>query len=166
MRRLIGAMILCAVAVLSAGCALAETAGPGEDFFDRGREALMLLSLGETDRALEVLDFAFDAESMQSEEGFRQFVSNSFSLLDSGVVQSEVAVCWLGEDGIWRLGLPIVEPAAGDIEVLVLDSCDLTVFCGYSATTWGLLEEEVALAPEAYWNVEYLPGTPVLMADE
>lgn len=166
MKRLNRMIILCLALLVSLGCARAQSVEPDEVFFNRGREAIMSLASGDVDAALETLDFSFDPGSSLSEENFRRFASDAFSLLDSGAVQSEIAVCWLDEGGKWHLGIPVVEPVAGDIEVLVLDSWDLISFTGYSATTWFGLQDEVARSWAFYWNEEYLPAAPVLMADE
>ena len=58
------------------------------------------------------------------------------------------------------------EPVSWDVEVIVLDSRDLQIYCGYSLTDWGTLEETALTAPYAVWNVEYLPTAPMLFADE
>ena len=166
MRRQIWMIILCLCALLTTGCALAEPVEPDDVFFDRGKDAMMLLASGDVDGALDVLKFSFEAGSSQSEEDFKRFVSDAFSLLDCGAVQSEVAVCWLDEGGMWHLGIPVVEPVTGDVEALVLDSWDLTAFSGYSASTWGRVQEAVAKSWAFYWNEEYLPAAPVLLADE
>ena len=165
MKKRMLAMALCLMLMLS-GSAMAEELTPMDDLFERAKEALALLSYGEVDQALELLDFAFDVESGLTEDTFREFVEESLTLLDSGSVQLEVAVCWLDEAGVWHLGIPLVEPVSWDVEALVLDSRDLKAFSSYSASDWGTLEEASALAEEVYWNLEYAPGATVLFADE
>lgn len=169
MMKKLAALIL-SLMLMASGWAMAEDAAqitPMDDLFLRAKEALLLLSEGEVDMALEKLAFVFDVESEQTEETFRQLVNEAFLLLDIDTVQLEVAVCWLdAETGVWHLGIPVVEPVSWDVEALVLDSRDLMVFCGYSASNWGALEEASALAEQAWWNTEYLPGDMVLFADE
>lgn len=167
MKRRIAVLILCLVMLLGSVSARAEQFGPTEEFFVRGKQALALMASGETDMALEILSFVFDVESLQTEETFRQFAEEGFLLLDASSVQLEVAVCWWDELlGVWHMGIPVVEPVSWDVEVLVLDSRDLITFSGYAASTWGALEEAVALSEYVFWNVEYLPGQTVLFADE
>ncbi len=138
---------------------------PPEEFYLRGREALMLLSQGETELALEKLAFVFDVEGGLTEETFREF-TEGLMLLSPEAVQVDVALCWLDELGVWHLGIPLVEPISWDVEVLVLDSRDLNIYCGYSLANWGMLEEIALTASHAYWNLEYLPDALQLWADE
>lgn len=165
MKRRILAMALCIMLICCAGAA-AEQVTPMDEMFMRAKEALLLLSMDEVDQAVELLDFAFDVESGLTEDSFRAFVEDGFTLLDSGSVQLEVAVCWLDEMGVWHIGIPLVEPVSWDVEALVLDTRDMTAFSSYSASNWGALEEAAALAQEAYWNLEYQAGATVLFADE
>ena len=58
------------------------------------------------------------------------------------------------------------EPISWDVEALILDSRDMNIFCGYSLSTWGALEEAAAIYLDAYWNGEYIPAVPLLLADE
>jgi len=146
--------------------AWAEELTPMEIFCNRGRDALTLLAAGETELALELIGFVFDVESGLTEETFVEAVGQ-LTLLDAELLQTEVALCWLdAETGVWHLGIPLVEPVSWDVEVLVLDSRDLEVFCGYSVTDWETLEEAALFSEEAYWNVEYVPGAMMLLADE
>ena len=151
--------------VLVMGCASAEEIGPTDEFFARGKQALALMAHGEIDLALETLSFVFDVESTQTEETFRQFAGEAFTLLDEELIQLEVALCWQDETGVWHLGIPLVEPVSWDVEALVLSSRDLVNFSGYSASNWGALEEAALLSDQVFWNVEYLPGETVLFAD-
>lgn len=155
--------VLLGVCILLSGFALADEK-PGKEFFQTGKKALALLAADDVDGVLEKLDFQFDEGSGLSEEGFRHFVSDSFTLLSSDALQQEVAACWY--DGrIWRLGIPLVEPVTDDVEVLVFTSHDLVSFCGYEASTWKMMNDAVAQSAQAFWNVEYDPGTPVLLVD-
>lgn len=166
MIRKLTAMAICLLMLCTVSAAAEENAAPADEFFNRAREALALISYGEIDQALETLAFSFDVESVQSEEDFRTFIDESFLMLDGGSVQLEVALCWLdGETGLWHLGIPLVEPVSWDVEVLVLDSHDLISFCGYSASNWAALEEAASLSSQAFWNIGYDPGETVLFAD-
>jgi len=159
------AVLLC-VLLLIGGCAqAAEYLTPMEQFVLKGKTGLQLLAAGETELALEAFAFAFEVESGQTEETFREFVPE-MTMLNAETLQLDVALCWLDEDGVWHLGIPLAEPISWDVEALVLDSRDMNIFCGYSLSTWGALEEAGMLYSEAYWNGEYLPAMPMLLADE
>ena len=167
MKKRMTALILCLMLLIPA-CAMAESAQvtPMDMMFQRLKDALILLSLEETDQALETIGFVFDVESELTEDSFRELTEMELVLLDSGMVQTEVAVCWLDEMGVYHFGIPLVEPISLDVEALVLCSRDLINFSSYYATTWGALQETAALDPEAVWNVEYQAGVPLLFADE
>ena len=165
MKKRLAALVL-ALGLLLAGSALAEEPTPMDMLFMRGKEAVGLLAAGEIDRAVELLGFVFDVESEQTEESFRQLVNEGLMLIDTGMVQTEVALCWLDEFGVWNLGIPLVEPVSWDVEALILKTRDMEIFCGYEAANWGMLEEAAVFSTEAYWNTEYAPGAPVLFADE
>jgi hypothetical protein len=139
---------------------------PPEEFFTRGKEALVLLAEGRIDEAWNLLAFVFDVESELSEETFRQAAAAMQGFVSPEAMQTDVALCWLDEMGVWHLGIPIYEPISWDVEVVVLDSRDLQNYCSYSLTDWGTLEAAALTAPYAYWNMEYLPAVPTLLADE
>ena len=166
MKKRIAALILCLL--LLPACAGAETAqlSPMDMMFQRLKDALILLSLDENDQALEMIHFVFDVESELTEDTFRALCDEELVLLDSGMVQTEVALCWVDEMGMYHFGIPLVEPISPDIEALVLCSRDLVNFSSYYPSTWGELEEAAALYDEALWNLEYQAGTTVLFADE
>ncbi len=138
---------------------------PMEAFVLKGKAALQLLAMGETELAMDTFAFAFEVESGQTEETFLEFVPD-MTMLDAQMLQLDVALCWMDETGVWHLGIPLVEPISWDVEALVLDSRDMNIFCGYSLSTWGALEEAAAIYLDAYWNGEYIPAVPLLLADE
>ena len=138
---------------------------PMEYFALKGKAALQLLAMGETEGAMQTFGFAFEVESGQTEETFLAFVKE-MTMLDALTLQTDVALCWMDEWGVWHLGIPLVEPISWDVEALVLDSRDMNIFCGYSLSTWGALEEVSMTYLDAYWNGEYIPATPLLLADE
>jgi DNA repair exonuclease SbcCD nuclease subunit len=101
-----------------------------------------------------------------TEESFRELAEAGLVLLDSGMVQTEVAVCWLDEMGVYHFGIPLVEPISLDVEALVLCSRDLMNFSSYYASTWGAIQEAAGLDPDAVWNLPYQAGVPMLFTDE
>ena len=167
MKKRMTALILSLMLLLPAG-AMAENvqATPMDLMFQRLKDALILLSMEETDQALETIGFVFDVESELTEDSFRELAEMGLVLLDSGMVQTEVAVCWLDETGVYHFGIPLVEPISLDVEALVLCSRDLVNFSSYYASNWGALQEAAQLYPDAVWNLEYQAGVPVLFADE
>lgn len=136
-----------------------------KQLFSHARDALTMLADGDVDGALDKLDFRFEEGSGMSEDGFRNFVSDSFSMLDTSTLQVEVAVCYLDGD-LWRLGIPVAEPVSDEVEVLMLDSRDGKTFCGYKSSTWKELTAAAARGKETVWNREYTPAAPKLMADD
>lgn len=167
MKKWIAALVLCLMLVLPVFAA-AEPMQPTpmDLMFQRLKDALILLSLDETDQALQLINFVFDVESELTEESFRELTETGLVLLDSGMVQTDVAVCWLDEMGVYHFGIPLVEPISPDVEALVLCSRDLVNFSSYYAAMWSVLEENAALHDEVVWNLEYQAGAPVLFADE
>ena len=163
-KRMLAALL--SLMLLLTGGAWAEELTPMEMMFMRGKEALTLLAAGEIDMAVELLGFVFDVESEQTEESFRELAEKGLSLLEPELIQTEVALCWQDEMGVWNLGIPLVEPVSWDVEALVLRSRDQLVFCGYEVSNWGALEEAAVFASEVFWNTEYAPGAPLLFADE
>lgn len=165
MKKRMVAFMLCMMLLIPA-CAAAEQMTPMDAMFVRLKDALILLSLDETDQAIELINFVFDVESELTVESFRELTDTGLLLLDSGMVQSEVAVCWTDEMGVYHFGIPLVEPISPEIEALVLCSRDLVNFSSYYASTWGALEQTAAMYDEVVWNLEYQAGMPVLFADE
>lgn len=167
MKKRLTALIL-SLMLLTPTLAAAEPAEPApmDMMFQRLKEALILLSLEETDQALEMIGFVFDVESELTEESFRELAEAGLVLLDSGMVQTEVAVCWLDEMGVYHFGIPLVEPISLDVEALVLCSRDLMNFSSYYASTWGAIQEAAGLDPDAVWNLPYQAGVPMLFTDE
>lgn len=139
---------------------------PPEEFFLRGKQALLMIANGQIDEAWQLLAFEFEVESQLSEETFRQAAEAAQSMLSPEAVQTDIALCWLDELGVWHLGIPVYEPLSWDVAVVVLDSRDLQIYCGYSISDWGTLETVALTAPYIYWNMEYLPAMPMLLADE
>ena len=167
MKKRMTALILCLMMLIPAFAA-AEPVQPTpmDLMFQRLKEALILLSLEETDLALETIGFVFDVESELTEESFRELAEAGLVLLDSGMVQTEVAVCWMDEMGVYHFGIPLVEPISLDVEALVLCSRDLMNFSSYYASTWGAIQEAAGLDPDAVWNLPYQAGVPMLFTDE
>lgn len=164
MKKRMIALILCLMMILPA--ASAEQPTPMDLMFQRVKDSLALMAMGETEQALTMIGFVFDVESELTADTFRELVETGLVLLDSGMVQTEVALCWLDEMGVYHFGIPLVEPISPDVEALVLCSRDLVNFSSYYATTWNVLEQSAALYENTVWNMAYQAGAPVLFADE
>ena len=152
-------------ALLISGTAMA--AQPGDDFYNVGRNALLLLENGDTDGAIALIDFQFDdSDPTYTEAGFREIVQKKYAPdFDPRPALQPTAVCFL-MDGLWYLALPVSEPTSDKMETFVLISADQSTFCGYAALTWGSVLEMSDLAQEAYWNVEYKASGSQLIADQ
>lgn len=166
MKKRIAALMLCVMMLLPVCAAAEQQVTPMDSMFMRLKEALILLSLDETDQALQLINFVFDVESELTAETFRELAETGLLLLDSGMVQTEVAVCWLDEMGVYHFGIPLVEPISPDVEALVLCSRDLVNFSSYYPSVWSALEEAAAMHEQVVWNIQYQAGAPVLFADE
>ena len=167
MKKRMIALVLCLTMLLTVSASAQPVEmTPMDLMFQRLKDALILLSLDENDQALETIRFVFDVECGLTEETFRAMCEEQLVLLDSGMVQTEVAVCWTDEMGVYHFGIPLVEPISPDVEVLTLCSRDLIDFSSYYASTWNELQEAAALDENAVWNIEYQADAPRLFADE
>ena len=138
---------------------------PSDQYFARGKDALVLLAQGREQDALNKLAFSYAAPD-DSNERFLQFVRNYLPNLDEKTVQRDVSVCyWENVSGQWLLAIPISEPVNDDVMALVLMSGDFETFTGYAALSWGEISEGTAISDFVWWNVEYDTGAPALYAD-
>ena len=157
-------LVLC-IGLLVSGSALA--AQPSDEFYNKGRNALLLLAQGDVDGALELIAFQFPAEDpTYSEEGFRQTVEEKYAaVLDENAAIQTTAVAFY-MDELWYLALPVIEPVSDEVESFVLVSPDQLTFTGYAALSWSAVLEMSNMAEESYWNVEYKPDCATPIADE
>lgn len=138
--------------------ALAAVPEPSDSLFTSAKQALVYLGSGEYERLVTLLPFSGDAPSADEWEGF---VAN-FSDLTS--VQTDYAVAfWMGS--VWAVAVPVQPPENGDVEALVLTSEDGSTFSGYGYAKWSDVEARYSQSDRVVWNVEYLGGAPVIVAD-
>lgn len=139
-------------------CAAAEAGVPSIDdrMFKDAKQTLVYFDAGDYDSAAALVDFA-DADEL------RKFVEGNFTTIGNGV-QSEVSVAyWTGS--AWELAVPVSEPSAENVEVLILVSSDGKSFSGYSYADWGDVEEKYASCDYVVWNEEYVPNMPQIIED-
>ena len=163
--------VLCAtclvLAMLVASACGALAAQPSDDFYNVGRNALLMLENGDTDGAIALIGFQFDPnDSTYSEAGFRAIVKDKYApSYDAHPALEPTAVCFY-MDNYWYLALPVTEPVNDSVQTFVLISSDQSTFCGYAALRWGSVLEMSDMAQEAYWNVEYKASGSELIADQ
>ena len=129
--------------------------------FSAAKQALSLLSYGDTKKALKALGLSTSDDAVDS---MNKFVRDKLDTLDSGSVQTDVAVCYKTSKG-YRLAVPLESPDFPDVQALVLRSKDGQAFSSYIALDWSDVEAEVAKSSFAKWDQPYDPGVPMLVAD-
>lgn len=146
------------ICLLIGAAALAEVPRLSDDLFAGAKQAVVYLASGEYERVVTVLPFSDVAPSAQEWESF----SANYSNLED--IQSDYAVgFWTGT--MWVIAVPMQVPETGDVEVLALSSEDGVSFNGYRYATWAQIESAYARSDRVLWNVEYVGGTPTLIAD-
>lgn len=146
------------ICLLIGAMALAEVPRLSDDLFVSAKQAVVYLASGEYERIVTVLPFSDVAPGASEWESF----SANYSNLED--VQSEYSVgFWTGT--VWVIAVPIQAPETGDVEVLALSSEDGVSFNGYRYATWAQIEAAYTDSDRVLWNVEYVGGTPTLIAD-
>ena len=148
-----------AIACLMIGCtALAAVPNLSDGLFSSAKQGLVYLASGEYERVVTTLPFSDVAPSADE---WQRFAGN-FSDLSN--VQTDYAVAfWMGS--VWALAVPVHAPTDGSVEAIVLASDDGTTFSGYRYATWSQVEAQLGQCDHVTWNQEYVPGTPVVVAD-
>jgi len=158
--RKIAALLLCA-ALLAASPIIASARDLNEALFEDGKEALTLISYGEYQKALDILNFTKPPSASE----FEDFVCFELDSVLTQTVQTDVAVCYHRGKKLY-LAIPVEEPVSRDVETLVLSSADGERFDGYRAASWGDVAKLVRQDDAAVWNLPYDPGTLVVVPDE
>lgn len=154
MGKRMAALMLCA-ALAMGGVALAR---PDDGLFEKGKNAMGLLSYGEYGKAIETLGMSVSAGELKEQ------MEKDFSMLLRGTVQTKVAVMFR-EDREWYLAIPVSDPGEDRVETLVYSLGDGSGFTGIQKSTWGDVRARLDESPEYVWNEEYQPASPVLMSD-
>ena len=152
--------LICVLLVLSlmGSVALADAPRLSDDLFTSAKLAVGYLASGAYEKLVTLLPFSDVAPSASEWE---RFAANYSDLSNA---QSEYAVAyWTGN--YWVVAVPIQEPASGDVEALVLGSEDGSSFIGYRYATWSQVESGYNSSDRVLWNVEYVGGTPTVVAD-
>ena len=146
---LIAAMLLCA------GIASAETPAPSNALFTHITNAANLLAAGAYDRVVASVPFA---DAAPSADEWRNFAEGSFSTLAGSTPQNRyIVLYWSGS--VWKIAMPIQEPAGDNVEVLVLSSEDGESFIGYGCALWGNIRREYESSSYVKWTEEYHNAT-------
>lgn len=130
--------------------------------FSAAKQALSLISYGETKKALKALGLSTSDEAV---DAMRQFLKENLDTLAGSSVQTDVAVCYRFDKG-YRLAIPLESPDFPDVQALVLKSKDGQSFSGYTAMEWSDVKAEVAESELVKWDEAYKPNKPMLVADE
>lgn len=141
---------------------LAFAKGINTKLFSAAKQALTLLSYGETKSALKKLGLSSDADAV---ERLDTFVEENLADLMYVSVQTDVAVCYKVEKG-YKFAVPLEAPEDRDVQTFVLKSKDGQSFGGYTAMTWGDVQRELADSDSIIWKDAYDPSASVIIADE
>ena len=137
--------------LLMAGGVYAESA-PRDSTFSCAKNALLLLSQGDEQGALDLISFQFTSDKYSS-DGFIACVRKYLPDIVNTSVQTEVAVCyWESIGSHWLIAVPVNEPSDGDVLCLVLMSSDKSTFDGYAVLTWSEVTEGTDHAEWVWWN--------------
>lgn len=129
-----------------------------DSLFAAAKQAAECLMAGDFDRLAGAMPFS--GASPDADE-WASFAANYRT---SGHAQQEYAVAyWI--NGSWRVAVPLSEPDAADVEVLLLSSEDGFTFSGYRYANWGQVAREYADSAHVVWHSEYLPAAPKVIAD-
>ena len=150
MKRLISG-ILIAILLLCSSFACAEMPTPSNELFTHMSNAMNLLSAGAYDRIVASIPFA---DAAPSADEWRNFAEGNFSTLSNSAPQSRyIVLYWSGS--VWKVAMPVHEPASDDVEVLVLSSEDGRSFIGYGCSYWGNIRREYESSTYVRWTEEY-----------
>ncbi len=155
MKKLICALL---ALLLLGSAALADAPQLSDELFTSAKMAVGYLASGAYEKLVTLLPFSDVAPSASEWEGFAANYS------DLSNPQSEYAVAyWTGN--YWVVAVPIQAPDSGNVEALVLGSEDGSSFIGYRYATWSQVENGYNASDRVLWNVEYVGGTPTVVAD-
>lgn len=147
-------LMILAVALGMSGAALAESGRIDDQLFNTAKQTLYCLDTGDYQTASALLG-CVDMESLES------LVAQNFTTLGFGTAQTRISVAFY-LNGVWYLAVPTAEPAAPEVEALMLN-------CGLgggvlevSHQLWGNVEMGLDMAEAVIWNEEYIPGVFVI----
>ena len=146
--------------MISATAFASEVPQINGNLFINAKQATVYLASGEYERLVTLLPFS-DVSPSAAE--WLNFVEGNFVAMPE-VVQTQYSVgYWTGN--VWKLAVPVSEPADDFVECLVLTSSDGSAFSGYGYAVWADVKNEYLFAPYVTWDVEYLGSNPVISAD-
>ena len=149
MKRII-CCILIAVLLAVSAAAYAAPPTPSDALFNHISGAMKLLAAGAYDQVVGSVPFSDVAPSADE---WRNFAEGNFSTLTGSNPQTRyIVMYWTGS--VWKVAMPVSEPASDDVEVLVLSSEDGRSFIGYGCSTWGNIRAEYESALYVNWTDE------------
>lgn len=149
MKRVLSCIIIAAL-LLCTSLAYAAPA-PSDALFTYISDAMNLLAAGAYDRVVATLPFS---DAAPSADEWKNFAEGSFSTLTGAMPQSEyIVLYWYGN--VWKVAMPIYEPASDTVETLVLSSEDGVSFNGYGCALWGSVRNEYESSSHVKWSKEY-----------
>ena len=159
MKKYFSILLIIALLLFCTAGALAEVPSLSEGLFKAAKSALTSLASGEYDKVVTTLPFS---DISPSADEWRSFAQGSFSSLTGASPQTKYAVAyWTGR--IWKLAVPVAEPANSGVEALVLASEDGRTFTGYACASWGSVQKEFESSAYVSWNKEYNASTSVVI---
>lgn len=151
-------MICLALAMLLTVSAAFAAPQLSDSLFIAAKQAAECLMTGDFDRLAARMPFSGAAPDADE---WASFAGNYAS---KGHAQQEYAVGFWFRDA-WYIAVPMREPNAADVEVLLLSSEDGYTFSGYRYANWGQVEQTCAKSDHVVWSSEYVADLPKVYAD-
>lgn len=159
MKRIVS-LLLVMLLLISSTALASEIPQIDSSLFLCAKQAVGCIVAGEYERMITLLPFS-DVSPSASE--WQSFVKGNFMALPE-IAQSIYSVAyWTGS--VWKLAVPVSEPASDDVETLVLTSPDGLTFSGYGYAAWADVKNEYLYASYVTWDIEYLDSTPIIAVD-
>ena len=149
MKKIIGIVL---ILLMTFACAAAEKPAVPDETFLRAKEAVILISYGDYDAAIQRLGMA-DAITKNA---LKSMIDKKCKEIYAESVQTELSVAW--NDGKnWRIAVPFEAPDDRAVGSLVFTLSDVTQFTNIEFSRWGEVNDAYAVAADILWNVEYIP---------
>ena len=150
------AVMLCAVT------APAQIPALSENMFKYTKATLTALAGGAYEKIVANLPFSGISPSAKE---WKTLAEGSFTSLSGAEPQPRYAAAWW-KGQMWKIAVPVTEPAGEDVEALVLFSEDGSSFTGYSCAPWGSVKRDLQSADYVTWNEEYFASTSVFVESD
>ena len=145
-------VVFALVFMLTFAWAAAEKSAIPDDTFIRAKEAVILISYGDYDAAIQRLGMT----GTLSQNTLKSMIDKKCKEIYAESVQTEVSVAW--NDGRnWRIAVPFEAPDDRAVGALVFTLASVSEFAGIEFQRWGDISDAYAVSAEVFWNVEYVP---------